>query len=418
MKNIIRNLNKKQLLLLVFNIVFIVAYIVVNTVARNSVESLFSQQEARRWESEKNAYAQVSAFYSHQREMQEIDISNIRSEVQLKLSQDALNESKENARVWIDAYSGECITEVRKDNNILSATAVGVGGEFFQFHPSKLLSGGYISDEDTNHDRVVIDQGLAWAMFGSNDVVGMQLWMGNSIYTIAGVIQVEDDELTKAAYGDNNRIYMFYDELRKHQEELTIACYEAVIPNPISNYALNTLKEACGIELQAEQRNQKDASILNFESIEVIENSNRYDTMNLLNQMKHMKLRIMQTNGIAYPYWENVARVVEEQQVVLLVARMLILLLPCISLLYWFCSMWKKRSWTTKDIVIWIIDQIKGKLNREETTDKEDDCMDEVILEDDAKNIMNKAEYVDEQIEEIIEEEFILVTDENIFDIK
>lgn len=415
MKNRIRNLNSKSLVLLICNIVLIVAFFVLYAMAQRSAETLYSQQEATRWEEERNSYAQVSAFFSPQRKMQEIDITNIRSALQLKLSQDALNESKENARVWIDAYSGECMTEVRKDNNVLTVTVVGVGGEFFQFHPSQLLSGGYISEDDTNHDRVVIDEGLAWAMFGSNDVVGMQLWMGDNIYIVAGVIQIEDDELTKIAYGANNRIYMFYDELKKQQEDLVVTCYEAVIPNPLSNYGLNALKEACGLEEQTEQESESDASSVNFENLEVIENSNRYNTIPLLKQMKNIKLRSMQTNGIAYPYWENVARVVEEQQMILLVVRMLLLVLPCICLIRWLYSMWKNRSWTMKDIVIWIIDQVKEQLHREEVVDVEEDDVEEVTnVEEDDENVMFEEECVEEEIEE----EVVLVTDENIFNVK
>ncbi len=366
MKNVTKNLNKKQLILLFLNIVLVLAFIVVNAFAHSSVKKLFSQQEAKRWEGKNNSYAQVSAFCSPERQMQETDILNIRSAIQQTLSRDALNETNGNARVWIDAYSGECKAEVRRDNKTLSVTAVGVGGEFFQFHPSLLLSGGYISEEDTNHDRVVIDQGLAWAMFGSNDVVGMQLWMGNSIYVVAGVIKVEEDDLTQVAYGNVNRIYVPYDQLKNQQENLMITCYEAVIPNPISNYAANTLKEACGIELQAEQENQDNENPLNFDNIEVIENSNRFDEITLLGKIEGLRLHTMRANSIVYPYWENVARVVEEQQIRLLIIKIILLIIPCLSLICWLYNLWIHKSWTIRDRMVWIIEKFREKQELDE----------------------------------------------------
>lgn len=363
------NISKKKLVLLGVNIILVVAFIVLCIFAKNGVRVLYSQQEAGRWEDEKNSYAQVSAFASPGRNLQEEDIAAIRSSVMETLSKDSLNESNGASRVWIDAYSGECSAEFRKDNNTLSVTAVGIGGDFFQFHPIPLLSGSYISEEDLNQDRIVVDENFAWAMFGSNDIVGMQLWLGNHIYTIAGVTAVDEDTLYRTAYGDSNRVYMSYSQLKQQQENLMITCYEAVMPNPISNYAYYTLRTACGIEEEEEESVQKTENPLDFEDIQVIENSNRFDTVKLLEGLKNRKLQVMRPNSVGYPVWENLARVEVQRQQNLLVLRLLLLVCPFVCLVLWLYGLWRRRTWTLKSICGDVIERIREK--QEERAEEE-----------------------------------------------
>jgi len=360
------NLNRKQALLLLINGILLMAFIVLSIFAKNAVKDLYSQQEADRWEDGEVPYAQVSAFVSPERGMQKEGLSLVRSSIMETLSKDSYNEAKGNGRVWIDAYSGECKADIRKDKNTLSVTAVGVGGDFFQFHPIPLLSGSYISDEDLNNDRIVVDENFAWAMFGSNDIVGMQVWMGNSIFVIAGVVAVEEDALYKTAYGSSNRVYMSYDQLKKQQENLNITCYEAVLPNPISNYAYYALRNAFGMEEEGEEQLEQDENPLNFDSVEVIENSNRYEGMPLFTKIKSLKLRSMRTNSIGYPYWENIARVEEEDQIILLAARIILLIFPCICLILWLYGLWSHKTWTVKSVFLAAVDRIREKREAED----------------------------------------------------
>ena len=419
MKDTICNRNQKHIIILLINVILVAAFIAVTIFAKNSIKDLYSQQEAQRWEEKKNSYAQVSAFISPEKGMQTEDISDIRNSVMQTLSEDALHEAEGDARVWIDAYSGECEAEIRKDSNTLSVTAMGVDGVFFQFHPMPLLSGGYISGEDLNQDRIVIDQGVAWKLFGSNDVVGMQVWMGDNVYVIAGVVQAGEDSLEQMAYGKRYRIYMSYDQLKKHQEKLVITCYEAVMPNPITNYAYNTLTSACGLQEEGEEELQQEENPLNFDGIEVIENSKRYKAMTMLSQIKTLKFRGMRTNSIAYPYWENVARVMEEQQMVLLIIRILLLIIPCISLIGWLYHAWTHKSWTVKEIVLRLIEKLRAR--REEEYLAEQEAEENLALE----NLEEEEfEYIDSEEESEIENseledslQFVSVTQEDIFNI-
>lgn len=382
---------KRHRVVLIIDLILIIMYIIVTSVAHNKVSTLYSQQEASRWENDevtnvtgkdKNSkapnkkkvnlkslvgekrmpYAQVSAFISPGHGMQLDEVSNVRSSIAEKLNKDSYSDSTTGGRVWIDAYSCETNINLRKDTNTLSATAVGVGGDFFQFHPMKLLSGSYIADSDLNHDRIVVDENFAWAMFGSNDIVGMQVWLGDSIYFISGVVEVPEDDISALAYGDNNRVYMYYSELKRINENLPITCYEAVLPNPISNYAYYALREAYGLSDDSEDTSlNKKKNPLSFDDVEIIENTKRFNTMELLTNIKTWKFRTMRTSSVGYPYWENVARVQDDTQMRLLLVRIILLIFPILSGIWFVYGLWKKKTWTIKGLLLEEIDKAKER---------------------------------------------------------
>lgn len=371
---------KRHKVLWIVNAALIILFFVFTGIAHSKVEALYAQQEAARWENDdvslpveekddpveqvkeviknkKLPYAQVSAFVSTGHNMGKDELNSVRSSISEKLSKDSYLKADAENRVWIDAYSGESEISLRKDSNTLTVKAVGIGGDFFQFHPMKLLSGSYISENDLNHDMIVVDKNFAWAMFGSNDIVGMQLWLGSNIYYVAGVVDVDEDDISSMAYGNSNRIYMSYDELKKNAGEMPITCYEAVIPNPISNYAFYALKSAFGLSDEEQEGLDKKENPLSFDDVEVIENTKRYETMELLTSMKKWRLRSMRTSSVGYPFWENIARVSDEEQMILLLIRIMLLVCPVITLIWFIYSLWEMKTWSLKALILNEIDK-------------------------------------------------------------
>ena len=386
---------KQHKVVLIIDVILIAMYFIITAIAHHKVDSMYSQQEAMRWENdevtnstkkdskEENAdakkfiikslvgekkmpYAQVSAFVSPGYGMSVDGISDVRSSIAEKLNKDSYSDSMTEGRVWIDAYSCETTINLRKDNNTVPAKAVAVGGDFFQFHPMRLLSGSYISESDVNQDRIVVDENFAWAMFGSNDIIGMQVWLNNSVYFVAGVVEVPKDKLSGIAYGNDNRIYMSYSELKKNIENLPITCYEAVLPNPISNYAYYALREAYGLaEEEADETMKKKENPLSFDDVEVKENTKRYNSMELITNAKNWKYRTMHTAPVGYPYWENVARVQEDTQMKLLIARYALLVFPLLSLLWLIYGLLERKTWTVKGLLMNEFEKQREKRNWE-----------------------------------------------------
>lgn len=449
---------KKNRVVIIVNIVLLVLYLIVTSIADNLTGSLYSQQEAMRWENDevtnntkkdsdmedsddkssvlkklvgekKMPYAQVSAFISPAHGMMLDDVNGVRSTIAEKLNKDSYSDSLTEGRAWIDAYSCETSIDLRKDSNTLTASAVAVGGDFFQFHPMRLLSGNYISDTDLNHDRIVVDENFAWAMFGSNDIVGMQVWLGNNIFYIAGVVEVPKDKLSRIAYGDSNKVYISYSELKKTNDNLPITCYEAVLPNPISNYAYYALREAYGlIEETDDESMSKEKNPLSFDDVEVRENTKRYNSMELLSNVKNWKLRTMHTAAVGYPYWENVARVQEDTQMKLLITRYLLLVFPLISLLWMIYGMWEKKTWTIMGLLLQEIDKERERRNwkayekklaekeadSEETDDVSDGEEDDApFYSEEGDDTADSEEYDDDSYSEEYENDMKVVDEES-----
>lgn len=299
-------------------------------VSGNITAPLYSQQEAMRWENGVDRYAQVSAFFDAAKSLDTAGISEIENGMLSKLSEDGYLKSEHSEKTWLDAYSGESKQDVTYKNTNMSVTVMGIGGDFFQFHPIPLKSGSYITANDINGDRVVIDRYVAWELYGSNDVVGMTLNIGNRTYTVAGVTDVPENKLYGNCYGENNRIYINYNELKAIDENAVITCFEAVLPNPITSYAYNVLASACGISEDFQEEGKK--SVFSFGDTEVIENSNRYGLSNMINLAKTSKYRVARTNGIGYPFWENIARM-KESTVLSIVKVQAAMLLVVIAIL-------------------------------------------------------------------------------------
>lgn len=89
------------------------------------------------------------------------------------LQEASITETSENpsARLWVDAYSADGKITLVNGKNTLDANAIGIGGDFFMFHPLKPITGSYFSGNDLMQDYCIIDQDAAWQLFGSNDVV-------------------------------------------------------------------------------------------------------------------------------------------------------------------------------------------------------------------------------------------------------
>ena len=129
---------------------------------------------AGRW-SEKKDVAQISCFFSSKAEVTEDTIQSFEYSLKNVLQEASITETSENpsARLWVDAYSADGKITLVNGKNTLDANAIGIGGDFFMFHPLKLITGAYFSGNDLMQDYCIIDQDAAWQLFGSNDVVGM-----------------------------------------------------------------------------------------------------------------------------------------------------------------------------------------------------------------------------------------------------
>lgn len=330
-----KNLTLRQMICSVIGALSFVLFLILTWLGGHIVNGLLDQQTAKRWSDGKDA-AQVSCFFSQGTEVTADTLFRFEAELKKSLQEESITSDSENpgARLWADAYSGEGKITLTNGKKSVSAKAVGVAGDFFLFHPLKLLNGSFFSGSDLMQDYVVIDEDMAWQLFGSNDVAGMQVMIGEVPHIVSGVIERGSGHMNDAAGNDVTCVYLSYSSLEQYGETYGINCYEIVMPNPITGYALKMVTEKIGME-----ENQ----------IACIENSSRYSTLSLGKVLLSFTSRSMGEKAIIYPYWENIARGWEDILARLLLLRGIFLLIPCVMIIVLAVKLWKKRTWTWRD---------------------------------------------------------------------
>lgn len=200
MREDIKNFGFKQWFLLILNIVLVLATAASLLGLRAVSTTLQSTTAAHRFQGESETrFAQLACFLPVGQEKGVEDIFAFRQALDSKLVEQSL-EAPENGSLYLDAYSGSAKVRLDAENGSAEATAIGVGGDFFYFHPLPLRSGSYISDSDLMDDLVVLDEELAWRLFGGVELTGLPLNINGKPFVVAGVITREDDFATKKAY--------------------------------------------------------------------------------------------------------------------------------------------------------------------------------------------------------------------------
>jgi hypothetical protein len=181
---------------------------------------------------------------------------------------------------------------------------LGVGGDFFLFHPLRLLSGGYITGEDLMHDRVVLDEELAWKLFGGSDVAGLTVTISDKPYLVAGVVRREEDFADRRAYTAGAGFFMAFDALSA-AAGTGIGCYETRLRKPRHRLC----RRHRGRELLPGRDGGEQPPFQGGEHLR-----------------RHRRLRraLHEHGGVVFPHWENAARLLEDYLA-------LLLLLSCCS---------------------------------------------------------------------------------------
>lgn len=275
-----------------------------------------AQDEAARWRGESElAFSQISAYLPTDEKLSLSDVYDFRTGMVKKLREAALDGAEEE-RLWVDAWSTTGKAVVSTDLGRGDASVMAVGGEFFSFHPLQLLNGNYIAEGDFMKDRVLLDEELAWLLFGGTQLQGMEMKIDGVPFVVAGVIQREQDFASRKAYTAGMGLYMSYDAYAMLHEDAGISCYEFVMAEPVDGFALNFAREKFPIG-----------------DGELLQNTGRFAFGKLLAQVRQFGSRSMQTLGILYPYWENAARCVEDWGALLALLSIVFLAVPVVTVI-------------------------------------------------------------------------------------
>ncbi len=281
-------------------------------------KDLSNQQLANRW-SEKEAYTQIACYLGNGAILSEDQLMGVRRNIGTALEEASVTSTNENGgRNWFDAYSSEGQLSIASSRGSMDVRAFGVGGDFFQFHPLTLLSGSYFDSTAEGMGEVIIDEVVAWQLFGSSNVAGMQVEINNAIYLIRGVVRSDSGLFSEAAKEEEATIYVSYNILEEaYGEELPIRTYELLVANPVEDFGTATIKNVIGFE---------------EDTYELVEVSTRYDLKHRFEVLKSFGVRSMNHKNIEFPYWEKRARAYEDVSALLLVLEILCLIYPVVWL--------------------------------------------------------------------------------------
>ncbi len=305
-----------------------------------------SQQMAERWSSD-GGVAQISCFFSENAGMTEDRIISFEHTLDSVLKEASIQTESENegARLWVDAYSAPGMLTVSNQRAALTVNALGVGGDFFLFHPQKLLYGGYFSGSDLNQDGIIIDEEIAWQLFGANDIVGQIISVGGTPHIIVGVIERPQGKMEEGAGLDEPIAYVSFSTLAAQGQVTDVNHYEIVMPNPIKDFAMQKVKE----NLYADEN-----------ETEFIENTDRYSFAASFHVLGQFGYRSMNGKAIVYPYWENLARGYEDIIALITLIITVCLAVPGVTAVVWLIFWWKHKSWTFKSLWAKLSDRIRS----------------------------------------------------------
>ncbi|MCR4904167.1 MAG: ABC transporter permease [Butyrivibrio sp.] len=299
-------------------------------------------------------------FFAQGTSVTEDKIKEIRYNIDKAMIEDSLTdaESDEDSAVnWIDCYSSVGTISASANKKTVEATAIGTGGEFFLFHPLYLLAGSYYNSDDLMNDKVVIDENLAWQLYGSSDIIGQTIEISGVPHIIAGVTKMDNDKMTKAAGVSGAYCFLSYSSLYNYgtvtgvsfsnvgssgeegdlatSDPGAISCYEVVMPNPVDGYARSVLAGKIGFK-------EPD--------IQTVDNTLRYGFINLINVLNNFSTRSMRTFNVTYPYWENIARGWEDILSLIMLVRFICIVFVLAILVWRIVYGYRHKKWTAEGV--------------------------------------------------------------------
>lgn len=332
------SLSKKQAFFIVTCICAIFVSLCLHMLSSHLKNQLLHEKVATLWDAEGDT-AHISVYftenekYALKQQSGELGyfLQNIYHNLMQKVTESSAQEAgvkNTNARNLIYGYYASGKVTVQYNKKKADVNAYGVGGDFFQFHPVKLLCGSYFSENDLMQDRIILDEETAWQLFGSSDVVGLFVTINEIPHMVVGVYERERGYLLDAAGNAESRIFVSHSTLEQNGVYYGLGGVEYLIPNPVTGFGLGLVQN----------------EYLNRE-VSFVEHQNRFAFFPLLRIVTQIGTRSMGLSGITFPYWENIARSYEDFLASLLVIRLVLMAYVMIVAIFFVWQMWLHRKW-------------------------------------------------------------------------
>lgn len=320
------------------NAAAIIGAVVLTALGSHAAKAQSYNDAADRWSSDgKRKYSQISCFFSSDSGFDRNGVNSLRGQLLTELKNVSVTPT-EGIDLVPDAYSAPAGTATVSgdDSGRSDAEITAVGGNyFFLFRDFKLLSGAYFSENDLMQTGAVIDRQLAWDLYGSDEVAGMNIYINNVKLFISGVIDTPSTKPEKRSAGKTPKAYISYyaaglifgggssmedtvpDFKPPAPEFRTITSYECIVPEPVENFAYSKVKGSLGDSYKGK--------------VSIVNNTERFLPKTRVKALKKLDEYAVVKNQIVYPFWENASRIVEIRLSFIYGARRLLLAIPLIT---------------------------------------------------------------------------------------
>ena len=303
-----------------------------------TVEALTPQRTAQRWQTQDKPYAMASVFLTSDNGIPDLRIGEIYLAVENAMTAAGVGSDE---YPWVYAASRMEETELQNGTITCRTELTAVSGDFFTFHPMPLLDGWYIDEDDVMHDRIVLNRQAAWVLFYSANVTGQFVTLNGVPCQVAAVVDTELGRFSEMAAGDTARAWVLSDcpalsEQGTGPEGAPIqlpgyTCMEMVLPQPVKQFAAGTMGSILADSIP--------------EGTPVTDNTGRFSLPNRWYVLRHLATRGISSEAIAYPYWENAARLAENHLAMRLIPEGALLAFLAVSLIVLLVWLNRRRTW-------------------------------------------------------------------------
>lgn len=290
-----------------------------------AIDSLLAQNAADRWASSDKEYVMTSVFLDEPNAIPQDQIDTVCLNVENELTMGGVGS---DTYPWIYAVSSQGKATLSHVSVHSDVELNIVSGDYFIIHPMSIINGGYISDRDLMHDRIVLDEQTAWELFYSTNVVGQYLELNGVECVVAAVINLESGRFNELAEDNINRAWILSDCPAVVEQEINYTCLEMILPEPLEGFALSATQNAF-------------ESILPYD-VMIVDQSKRFSLSHRWYILRHLTTRGISENTVVYPYWEKAAQLVENNLARRLVTEFALFLVQSASLVILLFLLTKK----------------------------------------------------------------------------
>lgn len=239
---------------------------------------------------------------------------------------DAIRKSMEKAIAaqqvhLVDTYAGFSEQTLTREQNNVTASLTGVAGNFAAFRRMEILSGSFLVDGDWNRQAIVLDEIMAWQLFGAIDIAGLTLKIQDRTFTVVGVVRLPASWQDQVSRKDKPQAFVKYDTLISLDPKASITAYEVRLPEPVTGMGRTFFQDAI------------TAGGLSLDNLVFVDHDDRLSRTALLASWSRIGSRTTLDSTIVLPWWENASRAAADLGSILIVLIIISFVLLFSSLL-------------------------------------------------------------------------------------